>query len=201
MRAAYPEALAEHRSPNLNEIIKIPIPYLDAFIEEIARTAAIFDFIPRQTMTDAPIFGHVIPKGYEVFLWQIGPDYLSPPFSVPDSLRSESCLKADYQVGSWKPNEAEMNAFMPERWLVKNPDDDGREVFNPQAGPHLAFGLGPRGCFGRRLAYLQLRIIVALLIWNFELLETPPELSSFDFVHKMARAPKQCYVRLGKVEY
>ena len=48
--------------------------------------------------------------------------------------------------------------------------EKGGEVFDSTAGPQLAFGLGPRGCYGRRMAFLQLRIFTVLLIWKFELL-------------------------------
>jgi cytochrome P450 len=44
------------------------------------------------------------------------------------------------------------------------------DEFDPSAKPVLAFGLGLRGCFGKRLAYVEIRILITLIIWNFELL-------------------------------
>jgi cytochrome P450 len=64
------------------------------------------------------------------------------------------------------------------------------------AGPTLAFNLGPRGCFGKKFALHELKITFALLVWHFELLKTPEELSSYDSVQRFAREPVQCYVRL-----
>jgi hypothetical protein len=128
-----------------------------------------------------------------------GPGYISPPLPVDDSKRSESSLNAKNLVGQWNPDEKEMKTFLPERWLVRG--KDGREEYDAQAGPHLAFGLGPRGCFGRRLAYLQMRIIMVLMIWNFELKETPPAVSSWGAVNKLARHPTMCYVRLEKAKF
>ncbi len=67
-------------------------------------------------------------------------------------------------------------------------------------GPHLAFGLGPRGCFGKKLAYTQLRIMIVLVVWEFELKKVPPELSGYGAAEKLTRRPQQCFVRLGFVQ-
>jgi len=166
----------------------------------VARTALLFNGSIRTSTVDTTIFGHRIPKGTEVFLMHNGPGYLSPPLPVDDSLRSESSLNAKNQVGQWTPDEEEMKSFRPERWLVQNAET-GKEEYDAQAGPHLAFGLGPRGCYGRRLAYLQMRIIIVMMIWNFELKETPAELSGWLAVTKLTRCPRQCYVRLEKAKF
>ncbi|OAP64682.1 hypothetical protein AYL99_00654 [Fonsecaea erecta] len=200
LRAAYAAATAEQRNPTMEEIIKIPIPYLDATIEEMSRTAQLFNGSIRTTTVDTTLLGHTIPKGTDVFLMQNGPGYLSPPLPVDDSKRSASSLAAKNRVGQWTPDEDDMKTFRPERWLVQDLET-GKEVFDAQAGPHLAFGLGPRACFGRRLAYLQMRIIVVMMIWNFELRETPPTVSSWAATNKLARHPRMCYVSLGKAKF
>lgn len=99
-----------------------------------------------------------------------------------------------------------ISMFEPERWLGgrrKQPfqmqDDDESMEFDPAAGPQLAFGLGPRGCFGRRLVYLELRILFSLIVWNFELLECPEKVSSFKSVLKATNEPKQFYLRLCEI--
>ena len=183
----------------MDEIIKTHIPYLDACIEEMSRTACIFFGTARTAEEDTTLLGHTIPKGTNIFVMQMGPGYSSAPLPVDDSKRSESSRNSKNQVGRWDPDPEDMAAFRPERWLVK--DEDGNEVFDAHAGPHLAFGLGPRACFGRRLAYLQMRIILVMTIWNFELKETPEEVSSFQAFSKLARHPRQCYVRLEKVGF
>jgi cytochrome P450 len=83
-----------------------------------------------------------------------------------------------------------MDAFRPERWLDESGD------FDSQAGPTIPFGLGTRGCYGRRLAYLEMRIVITLLIWNFELQSCPKEVSSYDTKETLTLKPQQCYVRL-----
>ncbi|KAK1985268.1 cytochrome P450 [Colletotrichum cereale] len=53
--------------------------------------------------------------------------------------------------------------FHPERWL-QDPAfaGDNKEAFQP-------FHLGPRNCIGRNLAYLEARLILARVLWNFDL--------------------------------
>ncbi|WYZ42535.1 hypothetical protein EsH8_VI_000234 [Colletotrichum jinshuiense] len=55
------------------------------------------------------------------------------------------------------------DSFIPERWL----DDprftgDKKEAFQP-------FSIGPRNCIGRNLAYAEMRLILARMIWNFDM--------------------------------
>ncbi|KAK2063461.1 cytochrome P450 [Colletotrichum caudatum] len=53
--------------------------------------------------------------------------------------------------------------FHPERFLG-DPEyaSDRREAFQP-------FHVGPRNCLGRSLAYIEMRIVLARLLWNFDL--------------------------------
>ncbi|KAJ6036424.1 hypothetical protein N7540_000703, partial [Penicillium herquei] len=55
-------------------------------------------------------------------------------------------------------------AFIPLRWLGSDTrfQDDKREVVQP-------FSLGPRNCLGKNLAYLEIRVILSKLFYNFNL--------------------------------
>ncbi|KAI9733534.1 MAG: hypothetical protein M1834_003134 [Cirrosporium novae-zelandiae] len=54
-------------------------------------------------------------------------------------------------------------SFIPERWLGDPRfDSDNRGVFHP-------FQLGPRACAGQVLALAELHIVLAKLLWNFDL--------------------------------
>jgi cytochrome P450 len=60
------------------------------------------------------------------------------------------------------------DSFAPERWLAEatgNPDSpffgDQRDTFHP-------FSLGPRSCLGQNLAWAELRLIMAKLVWTFD---------------------------------
>lgn len=124
---------------------------------------------------------------------------MNPPVGakIPENLRSESsraAATARTRVGTWNPQD--VKEFKPERWLEM---EDGKEVFNAQAGPMLGFGLGPRGCFGRRLAYLELRLVLVLILWNFELQSVPAHLNSYACVDKLTHLPAQAYVRLAPI--
>ena len=53
--------------------------------------------------------------------------------------------------------------FVPDRWL-DDPlfENDCKELHQP-------FSYGPRNCIGMNLAYIEMRLILARLVWNFEL--------------------------------
>lgn len=195
IRSTLADAAAEKRNPSVQEITKMTIPYLDAVVEEIIRHSTTETGVARTTVVDVQVLGHHVPKGTNIFLMGNGPSILSPAFQIDDSLRSPSARAAKDRVGTW--NSDDISHFKPERWLM---EEDGKKVFNAAAGPLLTFGLGPRGCFGRRLAYLELRLVMVQIIWNFELQQCPKELSGYEAVDKLTHAPLQCYVRLRKIE-
>ncbi|KAF7857957.1 hypothetical protein EAF04_009314 [Stromatinia cepivora] len=53
--------------------------------------------------------------------------------------------------------------FIPERWL------DAPEYASDEKGALQPFSLGPRNCIGINLAYAEMRIILARVLWNFDL--------------------------------
>ncbi|KAL2141528.1 hypothetical protein VTI28DRAFT_2228 [Corynascus sepedonium] len=53
--------------------------------------------------------------------------------------------------------------YHPERWLGDPAfADDRKEAFQP-------FHLGPRNCLGKNLAYIEMRLILTRVLWNFDL--------------------------------
>lgn len=195
LRSAYGTAVDEKRQPSVTELAKTPVPYLDAFIEECLRLNGPIPATQREAVVDVVVLGHRIPRGTEIYLLWEGPDYLIPSIPIPDSARSETS-RAKYSHGRW--DSSDIGRFRPERWI--RTDENGREAYNPQAGPMLAFSLGPRGCFGRRLAYLELRIVLALLVWNFEFHRLSDELSVHNAVDHITSAPKKCFVAIAKLQ-
>jgi len=184
------------RNPSVEEILEIQIPYLDATIEEILRTSLTFSCLEREALTDTVILGRHIPKGTTVVFMQIGPDFYSAPFNISEGDRSQSSREAKSRVGSWDPSD--MHQFKPERWIESC---DGAEVFNPKAGPHLTFGYGRRACYGKKLAYLQIRILLVMLVWNFELKKCSSELSSYRATQKLTKYAERCYVKLAPAQW
>ena len=51
---------------------------------------------------------------------------------------------------------------MPERWIDPAYANDVRKAAQP-------FSAGPRNCLGKNLAYMEMRLVVARLLWNFDI--------------------------------
>ncbi|RVX75020.1 hypothetical protein B0A52_01297 [Exophiala mesophila] len=62
-----------------------------------------------------------------------------------------------------KHNFVRPDEFIPERWL-NDPrfENDVRDVVQP-------FQFGPRNCLGKNLAYIEMRLILARMLWNFDI--------------------------------
>jgi cytochrome P450 len=195
MIQGFPAAAAEDRWPTAQEIAESHIPYLDATQEEIIRKSLTASGIFRIATVDTTLLGRPISKGTYVMMLSNGPDFVAPPVGfIPETLRSESSCTAKRRISSWDP--ADLHVFKPERWLA---EENGILTFDATAGPLLTFGLGPRGCFGRRMAYLELKISLVLLLWNFKLKSLPKELNGWEAVDKLTHQPKLCYLRLEKI--
>jgi cytochrome P450 len=71
-------------------------------------------------------------------------------------------------VSQWSANYASSHfrdpyQFIPERWLVdRKYKDDKRKVVQP-------FSVGPRNCIGLNLAYAEMKVILARILWNFDI--------------------------------
>lgn len=62
----------------------------------------------------------------------------------------------------YKPDD-----FIPERWL---PDRRDTEPFKDESRAAMqAFSFGPRNCLGKNLAYAEMRLILAKVLWHFDL--------------------------------
>ncbi|KAK8033517.1 cytochrome P450 [Apiospora marii] len=198
LTASYPAAVTEGRSPDIGEITGVQIPYLDAFLEEVMRCANTVPVVDRQAIVDTQLLGHRIPKGTVVSCLVTGPSMTTAPFEIDEARRyggntSSKSNNAQQQQEarlSWDPYD--MAAFKPERWLV-----DGK--FDAQAGPQLAFGLGTRQCYGKRLAYLKLRIGIVLLVWHFKTRPVPAALGGQESVMVMSNEPRNCFMRLEEI--
>lgn len=128
--------LADHRNSQ--------VPYLDAVIEEVMRHTSATQIVNRVATVDTQILGMHIPKGTDVFFPNGGPSFLTPAFDIDDKLRTQSSRETKAGHGAWDPST--IGDFLPERWLT--PDNNGKLVFNPRAGPSMPFGAGIRSCFG-----------------------------------------------------
>ncbi|KAG9256272.1 cytochrome P450 [Emericellopsis atlantica] len=194
LRASFALATQERRMPTVQEITGTCIPYLDAVLEEILRLACSLAILDRQATCDTEVLGHHIPKGTIVMMMNRGPSFTEPAFGIDENLSGG--LSNAGAGSSWDAHT--LHHFMPERWLETN--SQGRTFFNPKAGPMLPFGSGLRSCYGRKLGYLDLRIVFVLLIWRFKLHECAPELSTYDAVETLTYKPERCYVKLESIK-
>ncbi|KAF9628978.1 putative cytochrome p450 monooxygenase protein [Lasiodiplodia theobromae] len=209
LRSSFPDAVNDKRLPKGQEIMRASIPYLDATIEEILRCGGTVPAVDRQAIQDTVLLGHHVPKGTSILMLANGPSMFSPSFSIDETLRSQSSQaseKGHMRFREWKKDD--MALFKPERWLalVTTETKDGavgngdlklqNASFDAQAGPSMPFGGGIRGCFGRRLAYVEMRTFLITILWTFELLKCPDEVSGYEAYDGVVHKPTNCYVRL-----
>lgn len=148
MREAFEQAAASNGQPSIKDITTTSIPYLDALMEEAHRVSLIAPLSVRLATKNTTILGHSIPAGTDVFLLHNGPGSMMKDIEVDESKRSKSSQAAKEAIPAWNKNDRA--DFVPERWLSTD-TSTGEVCFNPQAGPAMPFGAGPRACFGRFL--------------------------------------------------
>lgn len=209
LRNSFPNAIGSGVTPSVEAITSTTVPYLEAVIQEAGRIGLAAIASIRIATVDTEIFGYPIPKGTDVFFMHNGPGILMEPVPIAESRRSKTSQAAKGKIPDW--DTSTMTAYSPERWLKK--DEKGEVVFDSHAGPSTPFGGGPRGCFGkaptrrssglqltklagRKWAMLELRIVLTLIVWNFELQLTPEALSSWRAIDGVTHRPEQSYLRL-----
>ena len=70
-------------------------------------------------------------------------------------------------VNQWSANHSAFNfkrpyEYLPERWLGGEEwEGDSKKAMQP-------FSVGPRNCIGRALAYAEMRVVLARLVWGFD---------------------------------
>ena len=138
--------------PSYDEIVAGPklhsCKYLKAFINETLRTTPpVPADLAREVLPGGTtVEGHFFPKDVQVST-------------------SLYCLSHNKDVYD-KPF-----TFRPERWLDNTEDPDGdpsEKVALSEAG-FCAFSMGTRGCVGKNMAWMEMLLVVAKLIYRFEL--------------------------------
>lgn len=130
-------------SKNITSDSTSALPYLAAVIEEGLR---IYPPVPMGLPRDCPgaiIDGEYVPKGAVVYV-------------------------SGYVATHNEEYFTDANEFHPERWLpvshpLYNPryQNDNKDASKP-------FSLGPRACLGINLAYMEMRVVLAKLAWEFD---------------------------------
>ncbi|CAA9960028.1 Pisatin demethylase [Pyrenophora teres f. maculata] len=119
------------------------LPYMNACIEEGLR---IFPPVPVGLLRTVPkggslIDGHAVPEYTSVCVSSWGASHSPSNFVLPDS-------------------------FIPERFLDIPESKAQFEIDVKKAAQ--PFSTGPRGCIGKNLTYVELRLILGAFLWNFD---------------------------------
>jgi cytochrome P450 len=189
LHVAHPEAHAARRLPTTAELTRSRAPYLDAFVEETLRCDTPVVNIMVMTRHDTTVLGRRVPADTRVFLNLAGPSLNQPSVAVAEADRREK-LRSSVARQTW--DDSDPHEFRPTRWLKNG-------LFNSAAGPILAFSAGNRGCWGKRLGYLELRMVLALLVWSFEFVDVPNETANRETYDSLVTAPKHCIIRLREI--
>jgi cytochrome P450 len=126
--------------------------YLTAFLEEALRMIPPVSAEPARTVLEGgtTVDGHYIPEGLNVstglYCLSFNKDIYPEPFT-----------------------------FRPERWIVADDKNVGSSAESVAAaqGAFCAFSTGSRGCVGKNLAWLEMRIVIAKALWTFEIKADP----------------------------
>ena len=154
-----------------NEISKDNVndlPYLNACLLEALRC-----FPPVPT----GMARRVSSKGGQVIAGHFVPEGVSPAL-IPSSVLSLTSLDHQtavsvYQLASSRSasNFHRPHSFLPERWLPPS-STSSTTTPSPYASDSPTssqpFSHGPRKCLGEQLAYLEMRLIMAKTLWNFD---------------------------------
>lgn len=105
------------------------------------------------------------------------------------------CTRASTTAKKALKEQASLADFDPERWLTTKAS--GELQHDPNAAPMQSFGAGIRGCFGKRLAYLNLRLFHAYVLWNCD---PQPTSTANDFAghDAMGHIPNTLEIRLAE---
>ncbi|XP_066924808.1 steroid 17-alpha-hydroxylase/17,20 lyase-like [Clytia hemisphaerica] len=122
------------------------LPYVEAAILELQRCASIAPLsFPHKALVDSSVGGQFISKGSQVL------------FNI-------------YHIHNDPTHWNEPEKFKPERWL----NHDG-SLKKEKATHYFPFGAGTRGCLGKRMANIQMFLVVTRLLTNFEVSLAPGE--------------------------
>ncbi|TVY22564.1 Cytochrome P450 monooxygenase [Lachnellula hyalina] len=118
------------------------ITYLNAVIEEAFRIhpPTAGNFARRTGPEGDIIDGHFVPPDVSVGIHQWAATHFDTNFCDPDK-------------------------FVPERWLPDAPERYKNDI----KAASQPWSIGPRNCLGRNLAYLEIRSVLAHILWSFDM--------------------------------
>lgn len=130
------------------------LSYLGAVLREGLRLCPTIPDGMRRTIPKggATVADHYLPEGITVSIPQWATYQSSDNFHAPSTFLPERWLSSPTTAATASPKESPPREYALDR----------KDAFNP-------FSLGSRNCPGRSLAYMEMRFILARLLWNFDL--------------------------------
>ena len=140
--------------------------YIEAFANEAMRCKPVGGHLFLEPNEDVQIQDVFVPKGTPI-------------------------LALNGYVGTQEVNFAQADEFRPERWLQAAQENAG--AHNTKA--FMPFGAGPRFCPGRKLAFLQIKMVTAMLCRDFEV-SRPKDAQPMEDIYNFTVGPTHVYATL-----
>lgn len=137
------------------------LDYMLAVLDEVLR---LYPPVPVQsnrivTKGGAMIAGQWVPEGVSpMALFRVGgvQEYVTDRAETSVAVQHYAACRSS--ANFHRPDE-----FLPQRWL------GDREFAHDRREASQPFSVGPRNCIGRQLAYTEMRLILAKILWHFDL--------------------------------
>ncbi|KAK7723494.1 hypothetical protein SLS63_008788 [Diaporthe eres] len=146
-------------------------PYLDELTREVRTAFQTAEDINAARCSELKYLNAVIEEGLRIWpplsfgqLRESPGAVVSGVYLPPGTVCSVDMWSVHHNPKYWK----DPDSFRPERWLGDG-FGDNKDAFNP-------FILGPRACLGINLAYLEMRVILALLVFTYDWEMANPDL-------------------------
>ncbi|KAF2704107.1 cytochrome P450 [Pleomassaria siparia CBS 279.74] len=173
MTVAGSETCGTVLSGTTNYLLKTPRA-LGKLVEEIRTTFPESHMLTFERLSKLPYLNAVIEEGLR----------LSPP--VGGALAHVVPEGGDTVCGIWLPAGTNVgvhqwslyrssskfhdaNLFVPERWLESAYNDKSSPYYSDHRTAVHAFSTGSWSCIGKQLGLAELRLIIARLVWNFDM--------------------------------
>ncbi|PVH96689.1 cytochrome P450 [Periconia macrospinosa] len=168
------ETTATVLAGTLNYLINTDADKLFRLTDEIRKRFASPEEMTLEALQDLLYLNAVIKEGLR----------LCPP--IPWVLPRKVPVGGDSVCGVWLPGGTPVSIqaysinrdptyfysadeFLPERWLPEATDNPESPFYSDQRDAIQPFSVGPRSCMGQPLAWAEMRLVLAKLLWAFDL--------------------------------